>query len=159
MIALMAAGDPYHDGSRRLQDRFDTRRLADRLTERKLTDVGNGMYLSAGNVLVNPHVGLLFISFERRRRLRLEGTAEVRLDDPLAAEYTGAQFVVRVHAERVYPNCPRYIHRYALVERSRFVPRATEPPPIPDWKRSEWAYDALPTADPARAAGPLPGES
>jgi len=207
----MAAGDPYHDGSRRLQDRFDTRRLADRLTERKLTDViddadrafieaadmlflatadaegrptcsykggepgfvrvvdertiafpsydGNGMYLSAGNVLVNPHVGLLFISFERRRRLRLEGTAEVRLDDPLAAEYTGAQFVVRVHADRVYPNCPRYIHRYALVERSRFVPRATEPPPIPDWKRSEWAYDALPTADPARAAGPLPGES
>ena len=26
---------------------------------------GNGMYLSAGNVLVNPHVGLLFIDFER----------------------------------------------------------------------------------------------
>jgi hypothetical protein len=24
---------PYHDGSRRLQDRFDTRRLADRLDE------------------------------------------------------------------------------------------------------------------------------
>jgi hypothetical protein len=28
---------------------------------------GNGMYLTAGNALVNPHVGLLFIDFERRR--------------------------------------------------------------------------------------------
>ena len=120
---------------------------------------GNGMYLSTGNVLVNPHVGLLFISFERQRRLRVEGTAEMHLDDPLAAEYPGAQFVVRVRAERVFPNCPRYIHRYALVERSKYVPRAAAPPPIPDWKRRDWAYDALPEADPARAVGPLTDES
>ena len=32
---------------------------------------GNGMYLSTGNVLVNPHVGLLFVDFENRKRLRL----------------------------------------------------------------------------------------
>ena len=38
---------------------------------------GNGMFLSAGNVLVNPEVGLLFISFERGRRLRLNGTASI----------------------------------------------------------------------------------
>ena len=31
---------------------------------------GNGMFLSLGNVLVNPQVGLLFIDFERRSRLR-----------------------------------------------------------------------------------------
>src|SRR3954466_737449 len=31
--------DTSHDGSRRLQDRFDTRRLADRITERKMADV------------------------------------------------------------------------------------------------------------------------
>jgi uncharacterized protein len=30
---------PYHEGSRELQDRFDTRRLADRLTERTVSDV------------------------------------------------------------------------------------------------------------------------
>ena len=30
---------------------------------------GNGMFLSAGNALVNPHVGLLFIDFEERKRL------------------------------------------------------------------------------------------
>src|SRR5215203_545501 len=32
---------------------------------------GNGMFLTLGNALVNPAVGLLFICFERRRRLRL----------------------------------------------------------------------------------------
>ena len=48
---------------------------------------GNGMYLSAGNVLVNPHVGLLFISFEHRKRMRLNGIAEHSEDDPMLAEY------------------------------------------------------------------------
>ncbi len=33
-----ASRSAYHDGSRRLQDRFDTRRLADRLEERFLAD-------------------------------------------------------------------------------------------------------------------------
>src|SRR4051794_38524793 len=78
---------------------------------------GNGMFLSWGNVAVNPHVGLLFIDFDSPRRLRLEGTATVDDADPLLAELPGAQFIVRVRAERVYPNCPRYIHRMALVER------------------------------------------
>ena len=44
------------------------------------------MYLSMGNALVNPHVGLLFIDFEGRKRLRLNGVASVDLDDPLRAE-------------------------------------------------------------------------
>ena len=48
---------------------------------------GNGMYLSLGNALVNPEVGLLFIDFQRRRRLRLNGTAAVSLDDPLLATW------------------------------------------------------------------------
>ena len=47
----------------------------------------------------------------------------MREDDPLLAEYPEAQLVVRVEATEVFPNCPRYIHEYRLVERSRFVPR------------------------------------
>ena len=47
---------------------------------------GNGMYLSAGNVLVEPRTsGMLFIDFERGHRMRLEGTASIDLDDPLRA--------------------------------------------------------------------------
>jgi len=51
----------------------------------------------------------------------------------------------------VFPNCPRYIHRMALVERSRFVPRTDCATPIPGWKREAWASDVLPADDPARA--------
>jgi predicted pyridoxine 5'-phosphate oxidase superfamily flavin-nucleotide-binding protein len=110
---------------------------------------GNGMYLSAGNVLLNPHVGLLFIDFENRKRLRLNGIASVADDDPLLAAYPEAQMVVRVQATEVFPNCPRYIHEYRLVSRSRFVPRADCETPVPQWKRSDWASDVLPSGDPA----------
>jgi len=111
---------------------------------------GNGMYLSMGNALVNPRVGLLFLDFERQRRMRLTGAAAVALDDPLKDRWPEAQFVVQVAVRQVFPNCPRYIHRYQLAERSRFVPRGGCATPIPDWKRSEWARDVLPADDPAR---------
>jgi len=111
---------------------------------------GNGMYLSMGNLLRNPHVGLLFIDFEHQRRLRLNGTARLDRDDPLIAAYPEAQFVVRVHIREVFPNCPRYIHKYQLAERSRFVPRSGCDTPVPDWKRADWARDALPRGDRAR---------
>ena len=111
---------------------------------------GNGMFLSLGNALVNPEVGLLFVGFERRRRLRLNGTASVDADDALLASWPEARSVVRVRAREVFPNCPRYIHHYALVERSRFVPHADEETPVPDWKRTDWASDVLPAGDPAR---------
>jgi predicted pyridoxine 5'-phosphate oxidase superfamily flavin-nucleotide-binding protein len=192
----------FHDGSRSLQDRFDTRRLADRIESRlvhdRITDDdrafieardmfflatadaqgrpncsykggdpgfvrvvddrtiafpnydGNGMYLSTGNVLENPEVGILFIDFQRGHRMRLNGTARVELDDPLAAEYPEAQFVVRVAAREVFPNCPRYIHRMQVVERSAFVPRAGAQTPTPDWKRADFARDVLPAGDPAQ---------
>ena len=111
---------------------------------------GNGMYLSTGNVDATQRVGLLFIDFERQRRIRVDGTAELRHDDRLLERYPAAQFVVRVHAERIYPNCPRYIHKYQLVERSAFVPRVGAAPPIPGWKQNDWARDVLPAGDPAR---------
>jgi uncharacterized protein len=113
---------------------------------------GNGMYLSMGNVAATHRVGLLFIDFERQSRMRVDGRAELAFDDPLLASYPEAQFVVRVVADRIYPNCPRYIHQYRLVERSAFVPRAAVETPIPGWKRSEWAADVLPAHDPARGA-------
>jgi uncharacterized protein len=191
----------YHDESRELQDRFDTRRLADRIEERLVHDLlteedrafvesrdmfflatvdadgqpqcsykggepgfvrvvdertlafpsfdGNGMYLSLGNISQTARVGLLFVDFERPRRMRVNGVADVRTDDPLLAGYPRAQCVVRVAVTEVFPNCGRYIHRLELVERSRFTPRAECAPPVPDWKRSEWARDVLPAGDPA----------
>lgn len=109
---------------------------------------GNGMYLSAGNIVRNAHVGILFIDFEGQKRLRLSGVA-TQTDDMLG-EFEGAQFVWRVRVTEVFPNCPRYIHKYQLVERSHFVPRAEQKPPVPKWKTREWSRDVLPENDPAR---------
>jgi predicted pyridoxine 5'-phosphate oxidase superfamily flavin-nucleotide-binding protein len=110
---------------------------------------GNGMFLSLGNVSANPRVGLLFIDFDGQTRLRLNGIASIDEADPLLAEYVGAQCIVRVRATEVFPNCPRYIHRLTLVERSRYLPRANREAPVPDWKRRDWSSDVLPIDDPA----------
>lgn len=111
---------------------------------------GNGMYLSLGSVLETTQVGLLFIDFEGQSRLRLNGQATIDPEDPLLAECPEAQLIVRVNVREVFPNCPRYIHKYTLVERSRFVPTSGCRTPVPAWKRAEWAADAVPEADPAR---------
>ena len=115
---------------------------------------GNGMYLSMGNLKKNPKIGLLFIDFENQWRFRYNGIASVRDDDPLIAHYPEAQFIVRVAARQVFPNCPRYIHKMQIVERSRFVPHAACQTPVPDWKRDDWAADVLPANDPARFIDP-----
>jgi uncharacterized protein len=182
----------YHDGNRRLQDRFDSRRISDRLEE-KLTHTvftdddktfiesssyfflatadaegrpdcsfkggmpgfvrltgpselafpdydGNGMFKSLGNIVVNAHIGMLFIAMhDRPRRLRVNGQATVRDDDPLLGETVGAQLIVRVTAQAVFPNCPRYVPSMQLVEPSIYAPRADHEPPEPAWK----GYDAF----------------
>jgi predicted pyridoxine 5'-phosphate oxidase superfamily flavin-nucleotide-binding protein len=110
---------------------------------------GNGMFKSLGNVLANPNVGLLFIDFQNPNRMRVQGTASVSSEDPLLAEFPGAQLVIRVRADRIFPNCPRYIHRMQMVERSVFAPSAQHEPPQPDWKRMPVFKEHLPKTGPA----------
>jgi predicted pyridoxine 5'-phosphate oxidase superfamily flavin-nucleotide-binding protein len=112
---------------------------------------GNGMFRSLGNVLVNPAVALLFIDFERPNRLRVNGQAFIDEGDPLLESLPGAQLIVRVRALRIFPNCPRYIHRMTASEPSPYVPRAGCTPPVPRWKTFEMFRDVLPRGDPAGA--------
>ena len=112
---------------------------------------GNGMFRSLGNIAVNPAVALLFIDFERPNRLRINGRARIDADDPLRADFAGAQLVVRVRAQLIFPNCPRYIHRMHTVERSPYVPQPGVTPPVPKWKRFEAFSDVLAADDPARS--------
>ena len=105
---------------------------------------GNGMFKSLGNILVNPHVGMLFIDFEHPDRMRVNGTATVHDDDPLLPEYPGAQLIIRVQAEQIFPNCPRYIHKMQIVNYSVYAPRLDYTPPEPEWKQMEEFRDALP---------------
>ena len=85
---------------------------------------GNGMFLSTGNMFENPAVGLLFIDFANGTRLRLNGEASIDPDDPLTSTFPGAQFVVRVRARAVFPNCRRYVHTHDASNQSVFVPAA-----------------------------------
>lgn len=196
--------DFYHEGSRQLQERFETRPLADRLVEAivsaqispedkafieaqnmfflatvdkqgrpdcsykggsvglvKVLDEqtlafpsydGSGMFLSTGNLLVNPPVSLLFIDFQRQARLRVKGNAFIQADDPLLAEWPEAELIVRVQLREMFPNCPRYIHKMTLVEESAFVPKSHCETPAPAWKRLEAVADVLPPKD-AHLAG------
>lgn len=108
---------------------------------------GNGMYRTWGNVLVNPNVGLLFLDFEKPRRLRVNGTAHLDQHDPLLAACPGAVFIVRITATKIFPNCPRYIHNMQLIEHSVYSPRPDYIPPVPAWKSFDSFRDALPARD------------
>jgi uncharacterized protein YndB with AHSA1/START domain/predicted pyridoxine 5'-phosphate oxidase superfamily flavin-nucleotide-binding protein len=114
---------------------------------------GNGMFMSAGNLRENPHVGLLFLDFERQARLRVSGTAEIDTTARLLKRYPGADLIVRVHVRSVFGNCPRYVHKMELVEESSFVPTAGHPPPpAAEWKQLAEFSDVLPDRD-AEVAG------
>jgi hypothetical protein len=104
---------------------------------------GNGMFLSLGNLAENARVGLLFIDFGGGGRLRIEGEAALE-DGSLREQWPEAQLAVRVAVKFAYPNCGRYIHRYDLQQRSRFVPRQGCETPEPSWKRSDWAQGVVP---------------
>jgi uncharacterized protein len=106
---------------------------------------GNGMFKSLGNIKVNPHVGLLFIELgEKPRRLRVNGRATLHFDDPAMSHIPGAQILVRVVPEHIFPNCPRYIPNLRSGDPSPYVPAAGVPPKEPAWKTFDLFKDVVP---------------
>ncbi len=120
---------------------------------------GNGMFLSMGNLAQHPRIGMLFISFERPHRLRVQGSATISRDDPMMSHYKEADFIVRVQLSALWQNCPRYVHRYQKVHPSRYVPRANCETPLAEWKRIDGLQDVIPARDVGRvqAAGLISG--
>ena len=106
---------------------------------------GNGMFKSLGNIKANPFVGLLFIAMgESPKRLRVNGTAELDAADPMIAEFAGAQMLVKVTAEHIFPNCPRYIPDLGAGTSSVYLPRAGAAPVEPAWKGFDDFKDVVP---------------
>lgn len=78
---------------------------------------GNKLYNSLGNIIVNGHIGMLFIDFEAQRRMRLNGLATI-IDHtstyariwPSAAQY------VQVTAQQVYGNCSSRIPKMKFLQ-------------------------------------------
>ncbi|MBM3394355.1 MAG: pyridoxamine 5'-phosphate oxidase family protein [Betaproteobacteria bacterium] len=112
---------------------------------------GNGMFYSWGNIATNAKVGLLFIDFMTPNRMRVQGTASVDVNDPLMMDYVEAQGIVRVTIEGMWPNCPRYVHRYTKVKPSRYVPREACETPLAGWKRIDIVQGALPANQQGKA--------
>jgi predicted pyridoxine 5'-phosphate oxidase superfamily flavin-nucleotide-binding protein len=105
---------------------------------------GNGMFLTAGNIVANNNVGLLFIDFEDPKRLRLHGSATIDQHDSLLNEYLDAHFIIRISVRNLFINCPRYIHRYKKIDTSEYVPKQGCETPVPDWKKLDVVQDVLP---------------
>ena len=113
---------------------------------------GNGMFKSLGNISINRHVGMLFIAMHGKpQRLRVNGTARVLREDPLMAEIAGAQLIVRVTAQAIFPNCPRNIPEFSLTQPSKYVPMIGEPRVEPVWKTFDAFKDVVPPRRPTRA--------
>jgi len=113
---------------------------------------GNGMFKSLGNIRANPKIGMLFITFDAApKRLRVNGSASHSLDDPLLSEFAGAQGIVRVTPEHIFPNCPRYIPNLTASEESIYVPRSGAAPVEPAWKGFDAFKDVVPPRRPTRA--------
>ena len=106
---------------------------------------GNGMFKSLGNVRSNPQIGLLFISMgEKPKRLRINGRASVQFDDPMLPDLPGAQMVVRVVPEHIFPNCPRYIPDLTSGTASEYLPKDDAIPKEPAWKGFDAFKDVVP---------------
>lgn len=113
---------------------------------------GNGMYLSMGNIAGHPEIGCLFIDFERPLRFRLQGRAELVREGALLSLFKEAQLVVKVAVSELWLNCPRYVHRYQKLERSRYAPGVQAETPFCEWKRIDVVQDTLKPSDAAKVA-------
>lgn len=72
---------------------------------------GNGAFMSLGNILENPNVGMLFIDFNDGARLRVNGRATVHDKGEIADLFPNASRAVVVDMELVVPNCAKHIPR------------------------------------------------
>ncbi|OZM81392.1 pyridoxamine 5'-phosphate oxidase family protein [Pseudonocardia sp. MH-G8] len=84
--------------------------------------LGNSMYMTLGNLELDPHAGLLFLDWQRGRSLQLTGRASVDWDPQRAAGVPGAQRLVDFEVDRVVQIDGAVPLRWTPPEYSRFNP-------------------------------------
>jgi hypothetical protein len=90
---------------------------------------GNSMYMSLGNLLLEPRCALAFPGWSAGRTLHLRGRAVVDWDARRAAGVPGAQCVVDFEVEEVVDNADGMPLRWRFGEYHRFNPPAGTPAP------------------------------
>lgn len=84
---------------------------------------GNKHFNTFGNLVLNPHAGLLFVDFDRGNLLYLTGTAEVIWEGAEISLYEGAERLLRFHLERGYRVDGSLPLRWSTPEFSPFLDR------------------------------------
>lgn len=76
---------------------------------------GNKLYNSLGNILVNPHIGMLFVDFQNRSRARVNGAARIIEDSAICGDiWPMTRRHVQVTVQQAYPNCRARIPKMRL---------------------------------------------
>ncbi|MEU4511900.1 pyridoxamine 5'-phosphate oxidase family protein [Nonomuraea wenchangensis] len=84
--------------------------------------VGNGMYMTLGNLELEPRCGLLFLDWESGDTLHLTGRARVDWDPDRAAAVPGAQRLIDFDVEKVVHIAGGVPQRWSFGKYSRFNP-------------------------------------
>jgi len=80
---------------------------------------GNQAFMSLGNILDNPKIGMLFIDFSDGARLRVNGSATIHDAGSVLKLFTNAKRVITVDIEQVVPNCSAHIPKLIPVSKSK----------------------------------------
>ena len=79
----------------------------------------------------------------------VEVLARVSDSDQLLTQCHGSKLIVRVKADAIFTNCPRYIHKMQIVEQSVYAPCEGHVPPVPGWEKQRVFSEVLPPGDSA----------
>jgi predicted pyridoxine 5'-phosphate oxidase superfamily flavin-nucleotide-binding protein len=73
---------------------------------------GNGVMASLGNILENPHVGMIFLDFDRERiGLHVNGTARIVEAEDAGGERPRVERWVEVRVQEAYIHCRKHLPR------------------------------------------------
>ena len=73
-------------------------------------------------------------------------------DAETLSRHHGAKLVVRLQADYMFPNCPRYIPALTEAQPSPHNPVPGHAPPAPQWKSRDYIRNILPKDDPHRGS-------
>jgi PPOX class probable FMN-dependent enzyme len=89
---------------------------------------GNGMFKSLGNIVANPHVGLLFVLPGREETLRVNGRAWLTTDDAVldgfTAELKRPKAAIGVAVAEAFVHCAKSFRRGQVWEPASWMPDA-----------------------------------
>jgi hypothetical protein len=64
--------------------------------------IGNGTFRSLGNILENPHIGMLFLNLQTGRRVRINGQAEISDNPEWLQWFPHSVLTVKVTVQEAY---------------------------------------------------------